>query len=146
MDSNPVTERAEAAPYVDIVPTPWWFAIAGASWAGALVTMLALTEHSSPISAVGIGLLLLAQMAFVAWYPRRHGVLPSRKGAPPEFGPTFARYPFGLLAIIVVTAAVWLLLNAWVAAATAAVLVGVGITVYERAYDAAAARTRQRLA
>jgi hypothetical protein len=146
MDSDPTTERARAAPYVDVAPTPWWLAPAGGAWAGALVAMLALTEHSSPVSVVGIGLLLLVQMAFVGWYPRRHGALPSRHGAPAEFRPIFDRYRVGILAIMVATAAIWLLLNAWVAAATAAILVGVGLTAYLRSYAAAAARTRQRLA
>ncbi|WP_134741297.1 hypothetical protein [Nocardioides sp. 503] len=153
MDSEPadsategqrVDERTAAAPYVDVAPPPWWLAAAGGAWAGALVAMLALTERSSA-SVVGIGLLLLAQMAFVTWYPRRHGALPSRTGAPPEFATIFARYPFVLLAIMALTAAVWLLLDAWVAAGTAAVLVGVGLAVYLRAYADAAARTRQRL-
>ncbi|WP_193606541.1 hypothetical protein [Nocardioides lijunqiniae] len=144
-EAQRVADRAEAAPYIDFPPTPWWYPPAAGLWAGALVSMLALTERRSPISVVGIALLLLVQMAFVTWYTRYHGALPSPKGAPPEFRPAFARYTAGILVIMAAGALVWLLLNAWVAAATTAVLVTVGLTLYERAYADAAERTRARL-
>jgi hypothetical protein len=140
-----IAERAEAAPYVDYPPTPWWYAPSVGLWAAALVLMTG-AAPDGPLSALGIVALVVLEGAFLRWYFRYHGAVPSLRHAPPEFRPAFARYAVGVVATVGLVACGWLLAGPWLAASVALVSVTVGLVLYERTFAAAARRTRERLA
>jgi hypothetical protein len=145
-DAQRIAERAEAAPYVDYPATPWWYAPAVGLWvAGLLLTLDAMRDHTAvalPAMLVLIGL----ECAYLGWYTRRHGALPSLRRPPAEFRGALAGYAVGtVLAVAAITTA-WLVAGGPAAAVVALVLVTGGIALYERSYARAAARTRARLA
>ncbi len=146
LEAQRAAERGEAAPYVDFPPTPAWFPPAGGLWAGALVTAIASAGSHERLAILGIMVLLVVQVLFMKWYSRHHGALPSPQGAPPEFVSAFRRYKIGVAVVLAATTTTWVLLGPWWAALTTAVLVTIGLMLYEKAYAAAAARTRERLA
>ncbi|NPC97455.1 hypothetical protein [Nocardioides sp. zg-DK7169] len=139
-------ERAEAAPYTDYPPTPWWYPPAMGVWVTAYVLLLTLREGHGVWLIVGmVGLAALVGL-FLSWYSRHHGAMPNLRRAPREFRPAFACYAGVLVGIVGSTALAWRLVGPVLAAPVAFVTTVAGIVVYERAYAAAARRTRERLA
>jgi hypothetical protein len=145
-EARRIAERAEAAPYVDYPPTPGWYAPAGGAWAAAYVALLGLREAHGAWLVVGLVLLVAMLGAFLSWYQRYHGAFPSMRRAPREFRRAFVAYGIGLVVVVVAIAGAWLLIGHAAAAVTAFVVVALGLALYERAYAAAARRTRERLA
>ncbi|GAB2883064.1 hypothetical protein [Nocardioides pacificus] len=137
-------ERAAAAPYVVYPPTPRWYPPAAGTWAAALVGVIAWGRDSAWF-AVGMVTLLVAELAFLRWYSRRHGALPSLRQPPPEFRSAFRRYAVGVAVVLALVALAWTLLGPWAAVATTWVAVTVGLAAYERLYAQAARRVRERL-
>ncbi|MDQ2852834.1 MAG: hypothetical protein ABI384_02685 [Allobranchiibius sp.] len=138
-------ERGEASPYVDYPRTPGWYPLTVGVWAGALVLAIALLQRSTWLGALAIVGLVVLEGAFLGWYQRLHGALPSLRNPPAEFRPLFQRYAFGFCTILGVAVALWFITNPWVTAIAITVLATGGIAAYERAYAAAAIRTRARL-
>ncbi|WP_244931609.1 hypothetical protein [Nocardioides sp. W7] len=141
-----IAERAEAAPYIDYPPTPWWYAPAAGLWAGALILLIGLAQDRRVLALVGLLALVALEGAFLAWYSRYHGALPSLRHAPAEFRPAFVRYGVGVAVVLALVVGSWLLAGAIAAAVVAGVAVTVGLVLYERTFARAAARTRARLA
>lgn len=143
-------ERAEAAPYVDYPPTPWWNYPAVGFWAAAYTGTFAwwTLADGNPIvvCAVMIGLSALVG-AYLGWYQRYHGAPPSLRGRKPrEIRRAYAQYFVGVLALVgLIVLAGWLL---GAVAATVTAFLGAmgGFWIYEQAYGRAAAATKARLA
>lgn len=132
-------DLAEAAPWTEYPPTPWWYVPVASLWAGSLVLVLALSIRPLLL------LLVAAELLFLAWYRRYRGLWPTG-AAPREL-----RGPIWLCVTLmaVTAAAAWaayLLAGPWWSAATTTVLTAGVLGWYERAYADAARRTRERLA
>lgn len=117
-------ERGEASPYVDYPPTPSWCPPLVGLLAGALVLGIAVLMGSTWLGCVVIGGLVVLEGAFLTWYSRFHGALPSLRNPPREFRPLLGRLAVGYAGMIATVA----------------------VTIYEKAYAATAARMRARLA
>ncbi|MDF9715516.1 hypothetical protein INN71_04910 [Nocardioides sp. ChNu-153] len=143
-------ERAEAAPYVDFPPTPWWYFLAVPAWAAAMTTAvhLALVEDvSSWWLTLALVALALLVGAFVGWYGRYHGAVPSLRGSKPrEIRTAYRQYAMGAVLVLLAIGVAVATLPWWGSAAVAFVAVGAGIGIYEVAYSRAAAAARERLA
>lgn len=145
MESDEIREAlreadlAEAAPWTEYPPTPWWYVPVASLWAGFLV--LALSFDNRPLFL----LLVAAELLSLWWYRRYRGLWPTG-AAPRELrGPI--RLCLALLAVTVAAAgAAYLLAGPWWSAATTTLLTAAVLGWYERAYADAARRTRERLA
>lgn len=134
-------ERAEAAPYVRMLPSPWWYPPLAGVWAAGLAAVL-LWDLPRPTLLA----LVVLELALVAWMVRRQGVWPRLSGPKPrEIDRAYRRFLLGLGVLLAAVA-----LTAWLGGPTPTVVVVlVGVTValgaYERHYEHAAARVRERL-
>lgn len=144
-EARRIAERAEAAPYVDYPPTPWWFPLSAGLWAGALVLAMGLAQDH-PVAVVAIVALVAVESAFLSWYARYHGALPSMRRAPAEFRPAFVRYVAGCAVVVGLVGGTWWLSGHVAAAGVTLVAVAAGLTLYERTFARAARRARERLA
>ncbi|HXH56004.1 hypothetical protein [Iamia sp.] len=145
-DPLAAAERAGAAPYVDYPPTPWWYFPAAGAWAASMVVAIG-QAGERPGLTVGLVLVLVAaEVAFIGWYRRYRGTMPSFSGVPAEVARAMGGFAVGAVVVVavVVAATVW----AGVLAGAALAFVGVtaGLVAYERRYEAAARATRERLA
>ncbi|GAA0980681.1 hypothetical protein ENKNEFLB_01969 [Nocardioides aquaticus] len=135
-------ERAEAAPYVDLLPSPWWYPPVVGAWAASLAAVLLLD-----LSGVALLALVALELAFIGWMVRRQGAWPRMTGSkPPEVDRAYWQFLGGLAVLAVAVG-----LAGWLAGpVTVCVVVLVGVTaglwLYERAYERAVARVRARLA
>ncbi|GGO72101.1 hypothetical protein [Nocardioides deserti] len=139
-------ERAEAAPYVDYPPTPWWYYPAAGAWFAGMTGLQGLTDVNLAVAIALLVVLLVALGAFSGWYARYRGAMPSvLRRAPRGMGRMFAIYFVG---VALVFGAVW-----WTgteagwgwASALMFVLATTGLWLHEQSYAAAAARVRERL-
>jgi len=136
-------ERAAAAPYVDYPKTPAWYPPAVGVWAAALVAVLGVDGHT--LRSAGLAVLIVVEVLFLAWYRRKRGVMPNLRGAPREIAREMRWYVVGALVVVAAVVAA-LTVTSLLAVAVALVLVTAGVAAYERRYEVAAARTRDRLA
>ncbi|WP_122817498.1 hypothetical protein [Nocardioides pantholopis] len=139
-------ERAEAAPYIDYPPTPAWYYPVGGAWAAAYVALLGWWRTHQVWLVLGMLALSALVGALLGWYSRRAGAMPSFRRIPRELRRGYAFYLLGVLVVVGLVALAWWLLGHLAAVATAFVVVAVGLLLYDRAYAAAARRTRERLA
>jgi hypothetical protein len=137
-------DRAEAAPWVDFPPTPGWYPVSVGVWGAALCLALGLMSSSLWRMLVVFGLVGL-EGAFFAWYRRYRGTWPTGP-MPRELRPAAYAFVAGVLALVIGAGALLLLGFAWVAAGAVLVLGTAHFWWYERAYAAAMAATRARLA
>jgi hypothetical protein len=139
-------ERATASIWTDYPRTPAWYYPAVGAWAAAVVYTVAGVDSSLVQVPVVLGLVALLG-AFYGWYQRYRGAWPKLTSAPPEFrraiGAYLAVYTLLVAAVIVVG---FVLDLPAVAAVGTFVVATAGLYVYEKAYEAAALRTKQRLA
>ncbi len=148
MESNEIraalqgAERAEAAPWVDYPPTPRWYPLATGIWAAALTISFQIEQ--SMVRALVVIALVGVELAFIGWYRRYRGTMPSGK-APQEFRPAINRFAFGNVLTASVVVAISLAGLPWLAAVIALLVVTATFTWYERAYAGAAQRARERL-
>ncbi|WP_328991421.1 hypothetical protein OG394_34630 [Kribbella sp. NBC_01245] len=143
-----MVERAEAAPYVDYPPTPWWYFPSVGLWAAALIAAFAWWRENTVLFIGTIVVLVALEGAFIAWMSRRHGALPMPgRGTPPaEIAVVWRGYFAGVAVVVAVVGLVWWLAGPPVAAPVTFVLVTAGLVLYERRYAVAAAKVRERLA
>jgi len=87
---------------------------------------------------------VVVELAFVVWYRRYRGTWP-RGRAPEEIRRVLLAFVVGAVVVVGVVALVLWLIEPWVAAIVAFVVVTPAIAWYEKAYAAAAARVRVRL-
>ena len=143
-----IAERAEAAPYVDYPPTPWWYHPAVGGWAAAMIATFTWWRENIGLFVGSMAILIVAEFVFLGWMSRRHGAFPMPgKGTPPaEIRVEWNRYFLALPIVAGLIAVVWWLLGVATAAAVAFVVITCGLMVYERRYAKAAAMVRVRLA
>ncbi|GAA3198903.1 hypothetical protein ACFO1B_02375 [Dactylosporangium siamense] len=154
MESDEVREqlalvrRAEAAPYIDYPPTPWWYSPAIGAWVAGMIGAFTWWRSDAVLFVGTLAALIVLELAFLTWMRRRHGALPMPgRGTPPhEIAAAWRGYAIALPVVVVVVGFVWWLAGVPVAAGVAFVLVTAGLAVYERRYAAAAAKVRSRLA
>ncbi|MEV4515795.1 hypothetical protein AB0K00_43430 [Dactylosporangium sp. NPDC049525] len=142
-----LVQRAEAAPYIDYPPTPWWYSPAVGAWVAAMIGAVSWWRSDTALSLAIVTALIALEGIFLAWMRRRHGALPMPgRGTPPrEIAAAWRGYAIAVPVVVLVVALSWWLAGAPVAAGVAFVLVTAGLTVYERRYAAAAAKVRSRL-
>jgi hypothetical protein len=138
-------ERATASIWTDYPRTPAWYYPAVGAWAAAVVYTVAGVD--SAIVQVPVMLALVGLSAgFMGWYQRYRGAMPRLTSAPAEFRRPiwayFAVYSLLVAAVIVVGFVLDLPL---VAAAGTFVVATAGLYAYEKAYESAARRTKERL-
>jgi hypothetical protein len=138
-------ERATAALWTDYPPTPSWYYPAVAAWATGYVLAFGALDNLAVLGAASVALGLLA-VVFVRWYTNLRGTIPRRQSAPAEFKSAIRAYLLGYILILGATAALFLTVGYLVAAAFMFVTSTAGLWFYERAYERAAGRTRERLA
>lgn len=144
-------ERAEAAPFVDYPPTPWWYPPLAGLWFGAVAaTMSGFYDPRADAIKVaalfGAALLLFGLLGvFVGWYRRRWGSWPAMRKAPAEIRTAYAEYGVGLAVVSVAVVGTWLLAGRWWGIGALTVLVAALLFWYERRYATAARRIRERL-
>jgi hypothetical protein len=139
-------ERATASVWTDYPPTPAWYFPAVGAWGAVLVYTISGVDSSAVQVPVILGLVALGG-GFMGWYQRYRGAMPKLTSAPPEFRRAilafFAVYAVLIAAVVVVGFALDLPLAA---AAGTFVVATAGLYVYEKAYESAARRTKDRLA
>lgn len=143
-------ERAAAAPYLAYPGLPWWYPAAAGAWFAAMLLALVRVgaDGAGARHTLAIGLLLAIEVGFFLWLQRSHGAMPwPGVGSPPaEIGRLWRWWFIGCAVVLIGVALTWWLAG-WAAAAVATfVLTTGGIAWYERAYQAAAAVVRDRLA
>jgi hypothetical protein len=136
-------DRAAAAPYIDYPPTPRWYPPATGLWAGCFCLALAIPSDSR-LRAVALLVLIVAELAFVAWYRRYRGTWP-RGRAPEEIRRVLLAFVVGAVVVVGAVGLVVWLAGPWIAAVVAFVVVTPAVAWYEHAYAAAADRARARL-
>jgi hypothetical protein len=139
-------ERATAALWSHYPPTPWWYCPGSGAWHAALVLVLGGLDGRYLLQLVGAVGLLAVAVWFTNWYTTYRGTIP-RVGSsmPAEFRPAVIAFGGFYLSVISLVALVFIAVGYVVAAIVAFVGVTVLFAVYERAYAAAAAATRERL-
>ncbi len=140
-------ERGAAAPYIDYPPTPWWYAPAVGAWVAAMIGTFIWWRENAVLFTGSLVILIAIEIVFITKMQRRHGALPRPgRGTPPvEIAGVWRQYLIAVPVIVAVVALAWWLGGVGVAAGTAFLLVTAGLIRYEKAYAAAAAKTRSRL-
>jgi len=135
-------DRAEAAPWVDFPPTPAWYPPAVGAWGAAMVLGLAVLD--GPARAVVVLALALAEVAFIRWYRRYRGTMPTG-AVPREMRAAALTFTGAVLVVVVGAGALAMTGHPWPAAGLVLVVGTAVVWWYERAYAAGAARVRARL-
>lgn len=146
-------ERAEASAYVDHRPSPPWFAPAAGLWFGAMAAVQDFhwTEGTDSTVAAVTTLVVVLPLAaligvYLAWYQRYNGATPRLLGPkPPEIRRAYAAYFAGFLVLLAVVVVVAVVAPWWATGLVTAALVTAGALAYERVYDRAATRVKERL-
>lgn len=147
-------ERAEAAPYVDQRPSPWWFAPAFALWFGVMAAVQDF-HWSTDVDSTWQALVTLAILipmaaligAYTSWHQRYHGAWPKLVGPkPPEIRRVYRVYFVMFLLAAAALVGLALVVPWWVTGPVTAVVAYGCLAAYERIYERAAAAVRERLA
>jgi hypothetical protein len=137
-------ERAAAAPYIDYPPTPRWYPPAVGAWAAALVLTIGVSDHKV-VFIPALLTLLAIEGAFLAWYRRYRGTMPSMRQVPTEIARAMWQYLIALVAVVVAIGIAFQAIGPTAGAIVAFLTVTLALHFYERRYAAAAAATRARL-
>ena len=142
-----IAERAEAAPYVDHPPTPWWYYPAVGGWAAAMIGTFTWWRENIGLLVGSMALLIVVEVMFLGWMSRRHGAFPMPgKGTPPaEIRVEWNRYFMAMPIVAGLIVVAWWLVGVGLAALVAFLLITGGLFVYERRYEKAACAVRARL-
>jgi hypothetical protein len=138
-------ERAATLPYTTYPPTPRWFPIAAGTWSAGVVVTVALLGDENRWALALFACLIALELAYLRWYRRRHGVMPSLRNVPSELTAVMRGYWWGTVAVVGCVCVAYFTAGPVAAAALAFVLVTGGLAWYERRYTAAAAATRRRV-
>ncbi|MGC4893433.1 hypothetical protein [Micromonospora sp. DT31] len=141
-------QRAEAAPYIGMPPSPWWVPPFFGAWFAAYVGAFAFWRENGLAFVVTMMALSAGMGAFLGWLTRRYGALPmpGRGTPPPEIRREFQRYAVGAVVVAGLVACVWWWAGLMAASAAAFALVTAGLSLYQARYERAAAVVRERLA
>lgn len=139
-------ERAAAAPYVDYPPTPRWYPASVGLWSTALVAADGWFRHNTPLFVATIVLLIATNIAFISWYRRLRGTMPSMRHAPAEIVREMAWMLVGCVVVVALVALTFATIGTLAACVVTFVLVMSGVAWYERRYARAADAVRARLA
>ena len=143
-DALRAADRAEAAPWTDYPPTPWWYPVGFGLWAAALTIAFTILDDT-PAKVPAVLALIAVEIGFLRWYVRyRQGVMPTGP-APHEFRGPIALFVAGAALVVLGIAGLAAWIGPWVAAAFALVAATSLVSWYERAYGDAARRARDRL-
>ncbi len=135
-------EWGEAAPWVSYPPMGWWWPPAFGVWAGTYTLTAGLLDGFAR-SAVYL-LHLLVMLAAIWWMRRVRGTYPTGRSPRELKGPLLML--FGGAGLVGLAAwGCYEVLGVWAAASAAALLSWALVAAYERSYDRAAARVRERL-
>jgi uncharacterized protein YneF (UPF0154 family) len=146
-DELAIAERAAVAPWIDLPPTPWWYAPSLGLLEGLIVFVLGERETLPSVWYVVLLLVLVVLMgAWVGAVMARRGAMPRLRGAPPEFVPTIRAYFAGFALLLLVVVIVFVAVDSRAAAVVVAVGTTGGLLLYERRYAAAAEAVCRRLA
>jgi hypothetical protein len=137
-------ERAGAAPYIDYPPTPRWYPPAVAAWAAALVLTIGVSGHKAVFIPALVALLAI-EVAFLWWYRRYRGTMPSMRQVPTEIARAMGQYFAATAAVVVAIGIAYTVFGPPAAAVVAFLTVTPTLHWYEGRYAAAAAATRARL-
>lgn len=147
-------ERAEASPYVDFRPSPWWWIPGFAFWCGAMAAVQDYHWSAGNHRSVASSLLVLVAVvglasvigAYTAWYTRYNGTMPAVFGRkPPEIRRAYIVYTVAYVAGLAAVVGIALLAPWWVSGVAAFALAYALMTYYERYYAAAADAVKERL-
>jgi hypothetical protein len=138
-------ERATTALWTDYPPTPRWYHPAIGAWLGALVLSLGALYDEPFLLALPVAVLIGLELWFVRWYKQYRGTLPKALGAPKEFRPAIAAFAAGSTVLLGLAVVLCLTAGPVVAAVVTFVGATAGTYAYERAYEAAAVATRERV-
>lgn len=138
-------ERATASLWVDYPPTPAWYCPAAGAWHAGFVLAVGGLYESPAWLAISMSVLTSLLAGFTAWYTRYRGAAPRVRSAPAEFTTPIMAYMGAWVTAVAVIAAVSVMVDYRVGAVVAFMLVTSVFYVYEWAYAAAAAATRERL-
>jgi hypothetical protein len=140
-------ERAEAAPYVRLPPSPSWVAPAFGAWFAGWVGMWALWGWNRIAFAGACVLLITVLGVIVRASGGSAGAVPvlGRGTPPPEVSRLHRAYVVGCLVVAAIVAAVWWWAGIGAAAAVTLVLVTAGLVRYATRYEQAAGAVRERL-
>lgn len=142
-------ERAEAAPYIDYRPTPWWVApYFGLYFVGLVLAFAWTSDAYRPVYFAILAVLLVSLFVVVRHIKRRNGALPfpGRGTPPPEIARVYRLYFWSLIPVAAVLLLSFFLLPVPVSAVIAFVTVTAGVVLYDRVYERAAVVVRERLA
>jgi hypothetical protein len=141
-------QRAEAAPYVRMPPSPWWVPLVFGAWAAAYVGAFVFWRQNQAAFIVAMLLLVGGVCALLGWLTRRFGALPlPGRGTPPaEIRREYRRYGVGVVVVVGLVAGAWWWAGAPAAAGSAFASVTAGLALYQASYERAAASVRERLA
>ncbi len=136
-------DRAAAAPWIDYPPTPRWYFVGVGVWAALFVWIIVALRHHTIVYAVAIVLMVVGEVATVAWYRRYRGALPH--GRPPREVAIVIGWYFSGVVLIAAAVIAATLVSLIFGMATAFVLATAGAAWYEVAYLRAVERVRSRL-
>ena len=139
-------ERAAAAPYVDYPPTPRWYPASVGLWSTALVAADGWLRHDTALFLAAIVVLFATNIAFITWYRRLRGTMPSMRHAPAEIAREMAWFIVGCVVVVALVALAFVTIGTLAACVVTFVLVTSGVAWYERRYARAAGAVRARLA
>lgn len=140
-----IAERAGAAPFVDYPTTPSWYAPIVGLWAAGMTAVIPNMSDNKAVMIPAVLVLIAIEFAFISWYRRFMGTMPNLKNAPAEIRAEMKRYFIGVVVAFTAIALSLIFIGWWAGAIVAFATVTIGLTVYERRYEAAAKRTKQRL-
>ena len=130
-------EQARAMVYTRYPPLGRWYPVLAGGWAAGFVASYTAPTWLSIMLLFG---LLAVGGAGIRWYIAKRGVMPNLRGAPPAIKREMTVFFVGYAVVIAVVAAVYLLVDWWVASILAFTMFTALVAVYEKRYAGAASR------
>ncbi len=141
-------ERAEAAPYVGMPPSPWWVPPTLGLWFAAYVGAFTFWRENEFAFLAAMVALCAGIGVFLGWLTRRYGALamPGRGTPPPEIRREYRHYAVSAAVIVGIVAGTWWWAGIVTASVVTFVLTTTGLARYQARYERAASLVRERLA
>jgi hypothetical protein len=138
-------ERVTARLWTHYPPTPAWYYPAGGAWYAGFVLVVGGLHDRPLLLIVAIAALFALSAWFLRWYTTYRGTFPRLRSAPAEFRPAIRLLVAGHATLLVAVAVLYVTAGLGAVALLTFCGVTAGLYLYERAYEAAAAATRERL-